>query len=44
MYTVNSFKQALHLAIPAAKYYDVDGIGEAGHMNVSSNLNLWVFL
>ncbi len=36
---INSLKQALHLAVAAAEYYDVVGKGEVGHMDVSSNLN-----
>ncbi len=41
---INSIKQALHFAVAAAGYYDVVGIGEVGHMDVSSNLNPWVML
>ncbi len=41
---INSIKQALHLAVGAAEYYDVVGIGEVRHMDVSSNLNPWVIL
>ncbi len=41
---INSFKQVLHLAVAAAEYYDGVGIGEVGHMDVSSNLNPWVVL
>ncbi len=41
---ISSIKQALHLAVAAAaaaaEDYDV-GIGEVGHMDVSSNLNPW---
>ncbi len=37
---INIFKHALHLAVAAAEY--VVGIGEVGHMDVSSNLNPWV--
>ncbi len=40
----SSFKRALHLAVAAAEDYDVVGIGEVGHMDVSSNLNPWVIL
>ncbi len=36
---VNSFKEALHLAVATAEDHDVVGIGEAGHMDVDSNLN-----
>ncbi len=39
-----SFKQALHLVVATAEYYDVAGIGEAGHTDVSYNLNPWVIL
>ncbi len=35
---------ALHLAIAAAEYYDVVGIGEVGRTGVSPNLNPWVIL
>ncbi len=41
---INSFKQALHLAVAAAEYYEIVGIGEIRHMGVSSNLNPWVIL
>ncbi len=41
---MNSFKQALHLAVATAEYNDVVGIGEVRHMDVSSNLNTWVIL
>ncbi len=41
---INSFKQAVHLAVATAEYYNVVGIGEVGHMDVSSNLNPWVIL
>ncbi len=41
---INSIKQALYLAVAAAEYYDVVGIGEVRHMDVSSNLNPWVIL
>ncbi len=33
---INSFKQALHLAVAAAEYHDV--------VAISSNLNSWVIL
>ncbi len=33
---INSFKQALHLAVAAAKYHDV--------VAISPNLNSWVIL
>ncbi len=39
-----SLKQALHLAVATAEYYDVAGIREVGHMDVSSKLNPWVIL
>ncbi len=39
---INSIKQALQLAVAAAEYYNVLGIGEVRHMDVSSNLNPWV--
>ncbi len=35
---INRFKQALHLTVAAVEYYDVVGIGEVKHMDVSSNL------
>ncbi len=41
---INSFKQALPLAVATAEYFDVVGIGEVGHMDVGSNLNPWVIL
>ncbi len=41
---IYSFKQALHLAVSAAEYNHVVGIGEVGHMDVGSNLNPWVIL
>ncbi len=41
---INSFKQTLHRVVAAAEDYDVVGIGEVGHMDVSSNLNPWVIL
>ncbi len=41
---INNIKQALHLAVAAAEYYDVVGIGEVRHMGGSSNLNPWVIL
>ncbi len=41
---INSFKQALHLAVAAAEDYDVVGIGEVRHMDGSPNLNPWVIL
>ncbi len=41
---INSFKQALHLTVATAEYNGVVGIGEIGHMDVSSNLNPWVIL
>ncbi len=41
---INSFKQALHLAVATAEYNDVFGIGEVGQMEVRSNLNSWVIL
>ncbi len=41
---INCFKQALYLAVIAAEYYDVVGIGDVGHMDISSNLNPWVVL
>ncbi len=41
---INGFKQALNLAVATAEDYDVVGIGEVGHMDVSSNLNPWVIL
>ncbi len=34
---INSFKQALHLAVVTAEYNKVIGIGEVGHMDVGSN-------
>ncbi len=36
---ITSFKQAFHLAVATAEYYDVVGIAEVGHMDVNSNLN-----
>ncbi len=41
---MNSFTQVLHLAEATAEYYNVVGIDEVGHMDVSSNLNPWVIL
>ncbi len=41
---VISFEQALHLSVATVEYYDVVCIGEVGHMDVVSNLNLWVIL
>ncbi len=41
---INSLKQALHLAVANAECCDVIGIGEVGHMDVSSNLNVWVII
>ncbi len=41
---INSFKQALQLAVAAAEDYDVVGICEVRHMDLSSNLNPWVIL
>ncbi len=42
--TINSFKQAVLLAVATAEYYDAVGVGEVGHMGVGSNLNPWVML
>ncbi len=39
-----SLKQTLHLAVATAEYYDVAGMGEVGHMDVSFKLNPWVIL
>ncbi len=41
---INSFKQALHLAIATAEYHDVVGIGEVVYMDVVSNMDPWVIL
>ncbi len=41
---INSFKQALYLAVATAENHDVVGIGEFGHMDVDSNLNPWEIL
>ncbi len=41
---INSIKQALHLTVAAAEYYDIVGISEVRHMDGSPNLNPWVIL
>ncbi len=41
---INSVTNVLHLAVAAADYYDVVGIDEVGHLDVSSNLKPWVVL
>ncbi len=41
---INSYKQALHLNVATADYYDVFGIGEVRHLDVGSNQNPWLIL
>ncbi len=38
---INSFKQALYLAVATAQDYANVGIDEVGHMNVGSSVNPW---
>ncbi len=41
---INSFKQALYLAVATAQDYANVGIDEVGHTNVGSNVNPWITL